>query len=393
MRTAAIDAALGRFAAAVELRLGPDVEVLGTSASRDPHGWSVRCDARAGARPLEVRLVHRGDAPRGDAPRGDAPGGAPGAHPHPRLTLRVTGEPAEGRALRGRLDARATDALTDALGALLRDLEPRAARSEPLDGARARALLGHDGALLAPCIDAFRRHYGEPLRAVFLEGDDAPSIAFPDVASTQAVFMHAPPPFREDVRMRAYLADLGFEVDAGARVSTVPVPSAFARRRARLGLAGDGLRPALVPHTPVVISPSGWLGHIARGVLPINVHGALAHALSRPLRRLSVRLSGSLRARWNNHFHALGHDMGLHALAMHRIGAAQLAQLRALASQALVRGRRSARRAASFFEERLTRACCDLWIDVRHPDRFEEAFGRALPSLLGELRAEGRLHG
>lgn len=272
-----------------------------------------------------------------------------------------------------------TRAALDGLREALRVTPPR---SEALDRRSATRLLGEDGPRLAETVEAFAECYGQPLVAVFLEGDPVPSIRFPAVAPEQELLMYAPPPFREDARMQAYLLDLGFEVDRGCRVSTVPLPASFARRRARLEARG-GLRPELVPLRWPLFSPAAWLREVARGVIPVNVNGRLGGWLAR-LARLPV--PGATRAYLNNHFHALGHDVGLHGLALHRVPAPAMAELRRLA-----RGARSVERAARFFEETLTRACVDLWAEVRRPEEFAPRFERAFGGLRRELAHEAGL--
>lgn len=348
MRSTAVDEACARFEAWLEPRLGPSLELVDTRVAFDATGWSITCRARAPDAELELRL-------------GD--GGA----------FTVGGPSAWRAALAGRVEGAA-----EAAAALRREVMPRAPRREPLTGARARALLGAEGALLSDTIDAFARGYGAPLEAVWLEGDAAPSIGFPPVVTGQEVLMYAPPPFRQDARGAAYLEDLGFAVDARERVFAVPTPSAFARRRARLGIDG-GLRPELRVLHGTLYSARAWLAAIAGGAFPINVHGAVARVLARAAR---LPLHASHRAKLHNHFHALGHDMGMHALAMHRVPRARMAELRRLARVAIARGR--ARPAASFFEERLTRACVDAWAAVRAPGDFEARFEGAY----GELRRE-----
>lgn len=364
MRTAEIDAALRRFEVSLGAQLAPAIRsVRGARLSIDGGGASIACEGATESGACAIRIAR------------------PGADAGPRSSGIVVhaGAARVGASARLEAIALAVDVLVEAAR------RPREPRCEPLDGARARALWGEEGALLAPGIDAFRAHYGAAPHAVFLDGDEAPSIALPDVAGEQGVLLHAPPPFREDARMRAYVEDLGFAIDARDRVSTVPLPSSFARRRARLGAQG-GFAPVLVPWRLALIAPSRWLARLARGVLPINVRGRASYALSAPARALG-RAVPSIRAAWNTHFFALAHDMGLHALAMHRIGEGAMTALRGLAERALARGAGAAARAAAFFEERLTRACCDLWVDVRDPDAFAARFDAVLPGLVGELRA------
>ncbi|MEZ4335584.1 MAG: hypothetical protein R3B82_03060 [Sandaracinaceae bacterium] len=356
MRSAAIETACDRFEAWLGPQLGPEVELLDTRVAFDATGWSVRCRARVPDAELELRLA--------EGPSLESPSLTVGGPGHWRA------------ALDGRVDlARATDAVSH----LRRAVAPQAPRREPLDGARARALLGAEGALLADTIDAFARAYGAPLEAVWLEGDDTPSIGFPPVVTDQEVLMYAPPPFRQDAHTVAYVEDLGFAVDARDRVHVVPVPSAFARRRRRLGVDG-GLRPELRVLFGALYSPRAWLASIARGVFPMNVHGGVAGTLARASR---LPLTRSHRQKVNNHFHALGHDMGMHALAMHRVPSARMAELRRLARVALRRGR--ARPAASFFEERLTRACVETWARTARPEDFEARFDERYPALRAEL--------
>ncbi|MCB9595965.1 MAG: hypothetical protein H6719_24810 [Sandaracinaceae bacterium] len=351
MRTEAIERACGRFEAWLAPRLGPAVDVTGTRVAFDATGWSVSCRAVTPDGALDLRL-------------GD------------RQRWQLGGPAAARAALEARLDdARVADAVTR-----LRDeVGPQRPRREPLTAPRARALLGEDGARLADTVDAFARYYGQPLEAVWLDGDDTPSVGYPPVVTDQELLMYAPPPFRQDAHMVAYVEDLGFAVDPRDRVFAVPVPSVFERRRARLGVEG-GLRPELQVLRATLYSPRAWLTQIARGVFPMNVHGRLSRGLA-AARRLP--LHRSQRAKLNNHFHALGHDMGIHTLAMHRVPWRRMAELRRLARVALSRGR--ARAAASFFEERLTRACVDTWAEATAPADFEPRFASAFPALRAEL--------
>ncbi len=351
MRSAAIDRACGHFEAWLGEALGPEVELFDTRVGFDATGWSVRCRARVADAELDLRLAEG-------------------------QGLTVGGPGRWRAALDGRVDpARAADEA----GALRRAVAPRSAHREPLDGAAARRLLGAEGALLADTVDAFARCYGAPLEAVWLEGDEAPSVGFPPVVTDQEVLMYAPPPFRQDAHTIAYLEDLGFAVDARDRVFAVPVPSAFARRRARLGVDG-GLAPELRVLRGALYSPRAWLGEIARGVFPMNVHGGVARLLASVSRGPML---ASHRRKLHNHFHALGHDMGMHALAMHRVPRARMAELRRLARVALARGR--AKPAASFFEERLTRACVETWARTARPEAFEARFDEGFEPLRAEL--------
>ncbi|HJK90484.1 MAG TPA: hypothetical protein RMH26_07055, partial [Polyangiaceae bacterium LLY-WYZ-15_(1-7)] len=215
-----------------------------------------------------------------------------------------------------------------------------------------------------------------------------PSLAFPDVAPEQSVFLRAPAVFANDARGRAYLADLGYGVDAGGKIAIVPLPADFARRRAALGQRG-GFDARLVPAPVALFSGRRWLRDLAGGVLPINLYGRRAYALTRRPRALSTRLHPTFVRKWHTHFHALGHDMSLHALGWHRIGVAAREALLAEARRTLglgLRARRAAARAAIFFEERLTRTCAELWMELDAPDAFEARFDAALPTLLAALR-------
>ncbi|MBX3274220.1 MAG: hypothetical protein KF729_28395 [Sandaracinaceae bacterium] len=352
MRTVAVERACAAFEAWLAPRLGAEIALDETRVAFDATGWSVTCRARAPGAELALRIAGDG-----------------------RLT--VAGASAWRTAIEARVERAGA---LEAARALRGAVGPQRPRREPLTGARARVLFGDEGALIAGTVDAFARAYGAPLEAVWLEGDETPSLGFPPVVEQQEVLLHAPPPFRQDAHTVAYLEDLGFAVDARDRVAIVPLPRALARRRARLGVDG-GLAPALREVPRVGYSPRAWLAAIAsEAALPINVHGALAHALSRAL---ALPLHPSQRARLNDHFHALGHDVGVHALALHRVPAARLAELRRLARVALARGR--ARQAATFFEGRLTRACVETWARVAEPRDFEPAFEDVYPTLRTEL--------
>ena len=365
MRTAAIDEACGRFEATLSPRLGPALDLSDTRVTFDTKAWSVRCRADTPSGPLELRIA----APRRE---GDT------------LSWQLSGEPDRAARWRSELDERLAGAgsasVAAAVDVLRRDVAPREPAHSPLTGSIARATLGEDGALLAASVDAFGRYYGEPLVAVALAGDDAPSVGFPPVVRDQELLMYAPPPFRQDARTRAYLEDLGFAIDKRHRVFAVPTPRVFSRRGARLGVSG-GLRPELRVLRATLFSPRAWLSAIIEGVFPINVHAVIANALARLGHR--APLHPSQHEKLNNHFHALGHDMGIHTLAMHRVGKGQMAELRRLARVA--RGRGRAGPAARFFEERLTRACVDTWAELEHPDEFSRAFGPTFQVLRAEL--------
>jgi len=378
VRTAAIDAACGRFEATLAGHLAPALALRDTRVTTDPHGWRVRLRADSPDGPLELSI---------------APPRAPGE----RLTWSLAGG---SGALREALGAPlGADAVADGVGSL-RDA---VARGEPRRAPLEARWLGEDGPPLAPWIDAYARAYGVALEAVWLEGDETPSVGLPAALDDQAVLLHAPPSFREDARMIAYLEDLGFAVDARDRVSVVPLPRGFARRYARLIAARPppardrregrsprepgAHRPALVPELrrvrAKVFSPRDWLRAVAGGVLPINVHGAISHLVATARR---APLPRSVTASMDDHLHALGHDVGVHALALHRVPPRRMAALRRLARVALGRGRATA--AASFFEERLTRACTELWASARRPEDFEAAYESVHDELATELARE-----
>ncbi|HJL04172.1 MAG TPA: hypothetical protein RMH85_18060 [Polyangiaceae bacterium LLY-WYZ-15_(1-7)] len=357
----------GALAGWLGVRVG---EVRGALAGEVVH-------ARAGGLPLRIEPT----GSRGFFDAGGfvlAHGEAPGA-----------GEAA--RALRARLGGRASEPVAAALAAYWEAARaPTRGRREALDGARAAALFAGEGALLAPWVDAFAAHYGRPLGLWWPERGEAgrPSLAFPDVAPEQSVFLRAPAVFANDARGRAYLADLGYGVDAGGKIAIVPLPADFARRRAALGQRG-GFDARLVPAPVALFSGRRWLRDLAGGVLPINLYGRRAYALTRRPRALSTRLHPTFVRKWHTHFHALGHDMSLHALGWHRIGVAAREALLAEARRTLglgLRARRAAARAAIFFEERLTRTCAELWMELDAPDAFEARFDAALPTLLAALR-------
>lgn len=353
MRTQAIEAAFDRFEATLAPRLG--LSLTGTRVTSDDNGFAVT----ASAEDLVLRSVERDGV----------------------VDWRLEGAHAESA--RPRL-ADAREAMDEALATLRHAIRSEPPQPTPLTASNAKALLG-DGTLAAT-VDAFARHYGAPLETVSLPGDDVPSVRFPAVVRDQELLMFAPAPFREDARMRAYLSDLGFAIDADHRVSTVPLPASFERRRRRLGALG-GLEPELVRLRWPIFSPRGWLRRLSRGVIPVNIDGRLGRALGAASRRLPV--PGATRAYLHNHFHALGHDVGMHALAMHRVPTSQMSELRRLARAALRRGR--AEGAARFFEERLTRACVDAWADVRRPEAFAARFERDFAALRRELAREAGL--
>ena len=241
--------------------------------------------------------------------------------------------------------------------------------------------LGAEGRPLRAACEAFSKHYGQSVGMVRLGGREPPSIYYPHVTD-QEVLLHAPPPFREDAHAAAYLEDLGFAVNRRGRVCAVPLPSVFARRLERLGGRG-GLRPELRRLGATLFSPRRWLREVCTGVFPINVQATVSRVLGAVGERLVVH--ASQREKLNTHFHALGHDMGVHTLAMHAVPRSRMRELCRLAAVALRRGRRATLRAAGFFEERLTRACVEVWAAVRAVSEFEQRFERVFPTLAAEL--------
>ncbi len=235
-----------------------------------------------------------------------------------------------------------------------------------------------EGGVLRQVARAFERHYRVPLRALDL-GRDAPSVFFPQVAPGQNLFLRAPRSF-DDVRMRAYVRDLGFEVREGD-LRVVPLPSSFEARE-------GGLVPRFVERAPVMLSPSRWVKSVVSGTLPINIRFERESRLLHRVARVSARASDALDAMWNTHFCALGHDMSLHAFAMHRLGAEEWDPLRAALRAALRLGR--AKEAADFVEGAFTRGCVDLWNDVGTPEDWDTAFARRVDSWMTELLAATR---
>lgn len=234
-----------------------------------------------------------------------------------------------------------------------------------------------DGSVLGQVARAFERHYRVPLRALDL-ARDIPSIVFPQVAPGQNLFLRAPRSF-DDLRMRAHVRDLGFDVrDGDLRV--VPLPSSFEPNE-------GGLVPRFVERAPVMLSPARWVRSVVSGTLPINTRfdgDSLLHRIA----RASARASGSLDAMWNTHFCALGHDMSLHAFAMHRLGAEEWDPLRAALRAALRLGR--AKEAADFVEGTLTRHCVRLWNEATSPEDWDVRFARHREEILDELVAATR---
>lgn len=341
----------------------PGVTLRDARVTRDAHGFRVRLRGDSPDGPLELSL------------------GAPRAGE--RLTWALAGG---SSALREALDAPLrADAVADAVGVLRAEVAPAAPRRAPLEA----RWLGEDGPLLAPWIAAYRRAYGVGLEAVWLDGDDTPSVGFTAGLDDQAVLLHAPPPFREDARMIAYLEDLGFAVDGRDRVSVVPLPRVFLRRFSLLEAASEGRArtPALVPELrrarAKVFAPRTWLYAVAGGALPINVHSTISRLLAVARR---APLPRGVTASMDDHLHAIGHDVGVHALALHRVPARRMGALRRLARVALARGRATS--AASFFEERLTRACTELWAEIGRPEDFEARYEAVHDALAAELARE-----
>lgn len=366
MRTAVIEAACHRFDGALSSRLGGSIVVRTSNVSFDSQGWTVLVRASTSRGRVDLRLAESHPAPF-----------AWSIHGPPELVARV--RPAFRQALED------SSAVTDGLRSLRRDVAPREHSGEPLTDARASGLFGADGALFGESIDVFARHYGTPLQAVRLSDDELPSIRFPVVAPEQGLLMRAPRPFRRDAYTIGYLEDLGFLVDADGWVATVPLPAVFARRRSRLEQRG-GLRPELRRLRTTLFSARAWLSEIVGGVLPVNVNGSLGRGLAAAARTLPI--PSSTRAYLNNHFNALGHDLGLHGLAWHRIPRGQMAELRRLARVGLTRGRRVSLSVAGWFEERLTAASLESWAEAATPTEFEDRFATRFPALRYALARE-----
>ncbi len=360
MRTAVIDEACERFRSTLQAWVPPGCGVETPRIAFDSAGQHIRALVRRTDGTLDLLLTF---------------------HPRTGFAVGWGGERAFVERWRPELPAdldaprrAAAEALLDAVRPIrhpLTALEPQALASA----------LGGEGACLAPAFEAFASHYGESMGALALDGDSVPSVAYPHVTD-QEVLLYAPPPFREDAHVAAYLEDLGFAVDRHHRVFAVPLPSSFQRRLRRLGVQG-GLRPELRPLRATLFSAEGWLREIAAGVFPINVDGLVSRVLGTFGARVAVHRSQ--REKLHTHFHALGHDMGIHTLAMHRVPRGRMRELRRLASVALARGGRAPKRAADFFEERLTRACVDTWASASDVDAFARDFETRFPTLAAEL--------
>lgn len=237
--------------------------------------------------------------------------------------------------------------------------------------------IGHhrEGALLAPWTSAYAAHYGLPLRLKATPSQ--PSVAFPDLRLAQSLFLRAPAAFTEWARGRAYLQDLGMDVGPSGYVDVVPTPAEFRRRVRALGLP-EPLRPTFAPDPALVIPPARWLAHLRRRRLPIHLRAEWKYRLGAPAREVMHRVYAPWRVKWHTHFHAFGHDMSLHGLALHRLPAAALEALLERAGRARGRGVRAA---ADFFETTLTRRCVELWREVDEPEAFADAFERVFPEL------------
>ena len=373
MRTASITAAYGRFAADLTEQLGAGVRVAGVRVRFDSRGRCVRCTVSVGGASAE--LIYGGQP----FERGPFEQGRRRSEPQ-RLPWRLEGDRDATHRLCGALAARLDD-LGDLRATLLcEQVEPPRYRSVELTPAACAAHLGPEGRVLAGSFVAFARYFGEPLHLVWRAADSPPSIEYPPVTD-QAVLLHAPPPLREDALFLAYLDDLGYGVDARGKVSAVPLPFAFSKRRRQLRATG-GLWPQLQVYRATLYSSRAWLTHIADGVLPVNAHGPTSRGLAL---LATAPLHSSQKEKLTTHFHALAHDMGLHVLACHRVPAARMRELSRLARVALGRGRGPTRRAAEFFEEPFTRTCMSVWAEIEHPDGFADALERHFPALHAEL--------
>ena len=362
VRTAVIDQACERFRSQLGGRLGQTFVVGTPRVAFDSVGRHVRTSIQTPRGTLRVRMSSQ--EPVGRRFSWDL-------HGDRELVQRFGEELPTGPEVQ-------TAALADEL---CRQVQPLRHTADVL-GPEAMRALGDEGAQLAPAFEAFSSHYGVPVGSLCLPGDPAPSIAYPHVTD-QEVLLYAPPPFREDAHMAAYLEDLGFAVDRHHRVFAVPLPSVFLRRLGHLA-AGGGLRPELRRLRATLFSASDWLMEIAAGVFPINVDGTVSRLLGRFGRRFA--LHRSQQEKLHTHFHALGHDMGIHTLAMHRVPAPRMRELRRLASVALRRGGRAPREAADFFENDLTRACAETWSEVDRPAAFEACFEDRFFELSAALR-------
>ncbi len=239
--------------------------------------------------------------------------------------------------------------------------------------------LGAEAPLLEPLARAYREHYGESIQLVRWPSGP-PSLLFPDVAPEQSLFLQGSSHLERDVRFAAYLRDLGYGMAEG-KLRLVPTPAAFVTRRAALGLGDRGFRPRLIRARTPVLSSRVWLRSIGEGVFPINLRGALAYRLTRPVRELGRRVHHELATMWHTHFHALGHDMSLHVFGMHRLEPRLTRRLteRAEAAARTLDPRRPVT-VAGYFEGELTRHCTQVWNGIGAPEDFERAVGDGFPS-------------
>ncbi len=263
------------------------------------------------------------------------------------------------------------DALADALTTLRRETRLAPPAPEPLD-AHSIDAFGDEASLIRPLLDSYRDHYGRGLELVRWPSGP-PSILFPDVVQEQSVFATVSVPFAEDVRMRAYLRDLGYGL-LGRKMRLVPTPAAFRARRAAVGLGASGFAARLIRARIPVLRTRPWLVGLAEGTFTVNLRSARLNRWTRLTREIGRRLHPELAAMWHTHFHALGHDMGLHVFALHRIPESGMADLKARARRAAQGRRRNALSTAAFFEGELTRRCVDIWDKLAHPAEFAARF-------------------
>ena len=305
---------------------------------------------------------------------------------HPALTLTHEGRAGEGwaRRLQDELRRKGGDERLGRLAeriarARLRWADPDPEDLGPLEEAQG-LLEPEEARLLRPLGRAYREHYGVGPRLVRL-GPGPASVAFPDVVPDQSLFMAVAKELSADLRLRAYLADLGYRAE-GDRVRVVPTPAALARRQRALGIEREGFGARLARAWTPVLGPRFWLANLAEGRFPINLRSDRAHRWTAPARNLSRRLHKELATMWHTHFHAFPHDMSLHVLGMHRLTPGRTAELRRLAGAGARARPFGARRFADFFEGHLTRSCVSAWSGLEHPDdlpaRLDAAAGAAL---------------
>lgn len=194
-------------------------------------------------------------------------------------------------------------------------------------------------------------------------------------------------------RMRRHFGALGFVFDDDAYLRTVPTPTTYAR-----ALAGHDelarVRPRLIANHRSTLWHVAWAILVSRNVLPISVapaHAALRHSLVSRLRSQVSRSSGPSMIQCD--VGMPGHDMGVHAAALHAVPRAAWDELLALAIErararplGLLGHEGVLTRLAVFFEGPVTKGCWQAWYEADEPSEFAGCYARQHPAIVDELR-------